>query len=341
MKRLSGHIARCLLAGAAAAGLVTAAAPAVATARPTAAAAPPSAAADYPNPGLVTGDTRVHDPSMVRAPDGTYIVVSTGNNLQVLTSTDRIAFRRAGAVWPGGAPWTAPFTGGSSNLWAPDISLRGGRYYLYYSASSFGSRNSAIFLATSPTAMPGTWTDQGIVAQTSDADDYNAIDPNLVVDPSGRWWLTFGSFWTGIKMIRIDPATGKQHTGDRTLYGLARRPSSAGGAVEAPVIVARDGRYYLFVSFDACCRGTSSTYRVMVGRSTSITGPYLDRNGVAMTSGGGTEILATHGTVIGPGHQALMQDIDGWLMAYHYYTSTGSWLGINLVDWSDGWPRLF
>ena len=300
-----------------------------------------AAAADYPDPGFVTGDTRVHDPTMVRAPNGQYILVSTGDNVQILTSSDRVRFQRAGAVWPGGAPWTLPFTGGSRNLWAPDISYRNGQFYLYYSASSFGSNNSAIFLATSPSAMPGSWTHRGVVVQTSTANDYNAIDPNLVVDPSGRWWLSFGSFWSGIKLIRLDPATGKRHPTDRTLHSLATRPLSVEGSVEAPFIVRQGGFYYLFVSFDFCCRGTDSTYRTMVGRSTSITGPYLDRNGVPMRNGGGTEILATHDGVFGPGHPAVLRDSDGWLLLYHYYTATGSWLGINRIDWSDGWPRIF
>jgi arabinan endo-1,5-alpha-L-arabinosidase len=302
--------------------------------------APGVAAAEYPNPGRVTGSINVHDPAMVRAANGTYFLFSTGNNLPIRTSTNRVAFAGAGVVWPSGAPWTTQFTGGSANLWAPDISFHNGRYYLYYAASSFGSRNSAIFLATSTTAAPGSWTNLGMVWQTSNANDYNAIDPNLVVDSAGRWWLSFGSFWTGIKMIRIDPATGKQHTGDRTLYAIARRPSN-GGAVEAPFIVERNGLFYLFVSFDLCCRGTSSTYRVMVGRSAAITGPYTDRAGVALTNGGGTEIMATHGSIVGPGHEAVLQDTDNWLLVYHYYTSTGSRLGINFLDWSDGWPRAF
>jgi arabinan endo-1,5-alpha-L-arabinosidase len=303
-------------------------------------ATPGIAAADYPNPGRVTGSINVHDPAMVKAANGTYIVAATGNNLPLRTSRDRIAFSGAGVVWPNGAPWAHPFTNGSNNLWAPDISFRNGRYYLYYSASTFGSRNSAIFLATSSTAAQGSWTNLGIVWQTSNSNDYNAIDPNLVVDAAGAWWLTFGSFWTGIKMVRIDPATGKQSTADRSLYSLARRPN-AGGAVEAPFIVRQGNFYYLFVSFDLCCRGTSSTYRVMVGRSASITGPYVDRNGVALTNGGGTEIMATHGGIVGPGHQAVLQDTDNWLLVYHYYTSSGSRLGINFLDWSDGWPRAF
>lgn len=303
-------------------------------------AAASEVAAEYPNPGLVTGDVSVHDPSMIRAPDGTYILVSTGNGLDIRTSTDRIAFRRVGSVWPNGAPWTLPYTGGSRNLWAPDLSFHNGQFYLYYSASTFGSRNSAIFLATSPTAMPGTWTDRGLVVRTSESSDHNAIDPNLVVDATGRWWLSYGSFWSGIKLIRLDPATGHQHPADRTRHSIAARPN-AGGAIEAPFIVYREGFYYQFVSFDFCCRGTSSTYRIMVGRSASITGPYTDRAGVPMTRGGGTEILAGHGDIRGPGHQALMTDVDGWLLAYHYYTPTGSRLGVNLVSWSGGWPSVY
>ncbi|GAB3456726.1 arabinan endo-1,5-alpha-L-arabinosidase [Actinophytocola sediminis] len=297
-------------------------------------------AADYPNPGLVTGDVAVHDPAMVRAPDGTYILVSTGDGLDIRTSTDRIAFRRVGAVWPNGASWTLPFTGGSRHLWAPDLTYRNGQFYLYYSASTFGSRNSAIFLATSPTAMPGTWTNRGLIVQTSNSSDHNAIDPNLVVDTGGGWWLSYGSFWSGIKLIRLDPSSGQLHPTDRTRYNIASRPN-AGGAIEAPFIVHREGYYYLFAAFDYCCRGTDSTYRVMVGRSTSITGPYTDRNGAAMTNGGGSEVVASHGDIRGPGHPALLADSDGWLLIYHYYTSSGSRLGVNLVGWSGGWPAIY
>jgi arabinan endo-1,5-alpha-L-arabinosidase len=299
---------------------------------------PAASAADYPNPGLVTGDVAVHDPSMVKV-NGTYYLLSTGTGLEIRTSTDRTAFRRTGSVWPNGAPWAHPFTGGSDVLWAPDISFHNGQFYLYYAASTFGSRNSAIFLATSATAAPGSWTNQGLVVQTTNSSDHNAIDPNLVVDAAGGWWLTYGSFWTGIKMVRLDPATGKPSSSTR--YNLSQRPSSADGAVEAPYIVYRGGYYYLFVAFDYCCRGTSSTYRVMVGRSASVTGPYVDRNGVAMTSGGGTEILASHGDIHGPGHPAVMPDSDGWVLVYHYYTSAGSRLGINLLGWSGGWPNVY
>jgi arabinan endo-1,5-alpha-L-arabinosidase len=296
---------------------------------------PPS----YPDPGLVTGSTGVHDPSVVRAANGTYVLVSTGNDLAVKTSTDRIAWRDAGVVWPGGAPWTTTYTAGSRNLWAPDISFRNGQFYLYYSASTFGSQRSAIFLATSPTGAAGSWTHRGLVIESSGGVNYNAIDPNLIVDAAGQWWLSFGSFWSGIKLIRLDPATGLRSTVDTAIRSLSQR-NTAGGAVEAPFVYRHGGFHYLFVSFDLCCRGAQSTYRVMVGRSTAVTGPYVDRNGVAMTAGGGTQVLAGHGSIHGPGHQAVIGDVDSDILVYHYYTDSGaSRLGINLIGWdAAGWP---
>jgi arabinan endo-1,5-alpha-L-arabinosidase len=265
----------------------------------------------------------------------------TGNNLPLKTSTNRSSWSNAGVVWPGGASWTTPYTGGGANLWAPDLSFRNGQYWLYYSASTFGSQRSAIFLATSPTGAAGSWTHRGMVIESSSAVNYNAIDPNLVVDQQGQWWLVFGSFWTGIKMLRLDPATGLRSTSDTAVRAVAQR-TTAGGAIEAPNIYFRCGFYYLFVSFDLCCRGAQSTYRVMVGRSTSVTGPYVDRNGTALTAGGATQVLAAHGSVIGPGHQAVIADTDADMLFYHYYTSSGaSFLGINRLGWdSAGWPYV-
>jgi arabinan endo-1,5-alpha-L-arabinosidase len=301
----------------------------------TVAVAPQAAA--YPAPGRVTGDVGVHDPSAVKRADGSYLVAHTGNDISLKTSADRIAFRNAGSVFPGGASWTTTYTGGSRNLWAPDLSYRNGRYLLYYSASTFGSNRSAIFLATSTSGNSGTWTNQGLVVESRTGDNFNAIDPDLVVDDQGRWWLSFGSFWSGIKMVALDPATGKRS--DSTIRSLAGR---GGGAIEAPNIVKRGSYYYLFVSFDRCCQGAASTYRVVVGRSTSVTGPYTDRNGVAMTSGGGTEVLAGQGSVHGPGHQDVLADADGDVLVYHYYADNGaSLLGINLLALdAAGWPYL-
>ena len=183
----------------------------------------------FPNPGRVTGSTGAHDPGVTTTANGTYILVTTGANLPIKTSTDRVAWQNAGSVWPGGASWTTTYTGGSNQLWAPDISFRNGQFYLYYSASTFGSQRSAIFLATSPTGASGSWTHRGLVIESSTAVNFNAIDPNLIVDQQGQWWLSLGSFWTGIKLIRARPGDrpafhhGHRHPGDRPAHhGIGR-----------------------------------------------------------------------------------------------------------------------
>ena len=313
-------------------GRTIAAAPVNALATPT---TPPGS---YPNPGTVSGAVGTHDPTMVKTPAGTYIVAQTGANIALTTSADRTTFRAAGAAFPNGAPWTRTYTGGSAHLWAPDISYHNGQYYLYYSASTFGVNRSAIFLATSPTGASGTWTNRGLVVESRSTDNFNAIDPNLIVDANGRWWLNFGSFWSGIQQIALNSSTGLRS--DNSIRLIAGRN---GGAIEAPHMFKRGSYYYLWVSFDRCCQGAASTYRIMVGRSPSPNWPFVDRSGRAMSSGGGTQVLAGHGDIHGPGHQAVIADTDADVLVYHYYADNGaSRLGINLLGYdSAGWPFAY
>lgn len=298
-------------------------------------------AATYPNPEPISGATYAHDPSMIKTASGRYYLFYTGGGIQISTSTDRTNWSAAGQVLPGGATWATAY-GGWNDLWAPDVSYHNGVYWLYYAVSTFGSNHSAIGLATSTSAAPGSWTDRGLVYDSQTTSDYNAIDPALLVDATGRWWLSFGSFWSGIKMIQIDPSTGKQLASNTTRYSIAQRPSP--DAIEASYIYQHSGYYYLFTSFDYCCRGTSSTYRIMVARAASPTGPYVDENGVSATSGGGTQILGTHGYVIGPGGQTVMADSDGDVLVYHYYDGNlggTAQLGLNHLSWgSAGWPTV-
>ncbi|WP_338683293.1 arabinan endo-1,5-alpha-L-arabinosidase [Streptomyces acidiscabies] len=301
----------------------------------------PSAASAYPNPGRVTGSTVVHDPTMIRTSGGRYLVYGTGGGISYRTSTDRVAFSAGADAFAGKPSWWSSY--GATEAWAPDISYRGGKYLLYYAVSTFGSNKSAIGLATSATGLPGSWTDQGTVYTSATSSDYNAIDPNLFVNDDGKWWLSFGSWWTGLKMIQLDPGTGKQLASNTTRYSIASRPTGT-KAVEAPFVVKRNGYYYLFASYDTCCAGTSSTYKVKVGRATGVTGPYYDKNGVALTNNGGTPVLETHGSVIGPGGQSVMADSDGDLIVYHYYDGNDNGtpkLGINLLNWSSGWPVAY
>lgn len=179
---------------------------------------------------------------------------------------------------------------------------------------------------------------------TTDALQYNAIDPEIAwtIENGQRTqlWLVFGSFWSGIHARRLDMKTGKLSTEDTKLYSLASRN---GGAIEAASVAWRNGFYYLFVSFDKCCSGAQSTYRVMVGRSKHVTGPYVDRNGVDMMKGGGTQILASHSNVRGPGGEDVYLDNGVYRMIYHWYDSNSNGkVNFDIVDlvWNDDWPSV-
>src|SRR5690606_4777588 len=231
--------------------------------------------------------------------------------------------------------WIAERVPGATDLWAPDISFFDGQYHLYYSASTFGSNTSCIGHATRPSLSAGSWNDQGPVVCSQNSDDYNAIDPNLVLDEAGTPWLAFGSFWDGIKAIRL---TTQGARADNELYSLASR---GGGAIEAPFIVRRCNYYYLFVSFDSCCKGADSTYNIRVGRSEDVLGPYVDRAGVAMLDGGGTLLVSGNDTWKGPGHNAVIFVGNAAYNVYHAYAAAdgAATLRISELVWdAEGWP---
>lgn len=288
----------------------------------------------------------VHDPVLIKQ-DDSYYLFCTGVGIPVRRSTDMQVWRiaRGGSVFQSMPEEAYAYVTGADNIWAPDISFYNDKYHLYYSVSTFGSNHSAIGLATNKTLHYDDedfeWVDHGIVFKTDAPDFYNAIDANLALDADGVPWMAFGSHWGGIKMIRLDYKTGKQSADDDTLYSLAAR-SVHPRAIEAPFIVHRGDYYYLFVSFDQCCNGIHSTYNVRVGRSEAITGPYEDRDGVAMMEDGGTQILFAQGRWVGPGHNAIYREDDQDYIVYHAYDTVQGGtptLRIDPLEWDDeGWP---
>lgn len=302
----------------------------------------------------VTGDiSPVHDPVVIED-GGTYFLFTTGNQrdaeglLAVRTSPDLRTWTWRGAVFPDIPEWAKSAIPGTGGIWAPDIIEHDGEYRLYYSVSTFGKNRSAIGLtvtdALDPAAPASGWTDRGAVVESHADDDFNAIDPSVFIDAEGRHWMAFGSFWSGIKMVELDPATGKRLAGDTAMHSLAERPSP--GAIEAPFVIRRGGYYYLFASFDFCCRGAKSTYNTVVGRSAAPTGPYVARDGTPMLEGGGTPVLTSgegeNSRFVGRGHVAIVHDAGQDYIVYHAYDTQRNGtptLRIRLLTWTDdGWP---
>ena len=315
-----------------------------------------------PRPLTLSGDYPfTHDPSVAREGETYYVFATTSRagqgQLPIRRSRDLVVWNRCGYVFDSIPAWIRESSPTTRELWAPDISYFQGKYHLYYAYSSFGSNASGIALATNETLDPQNsryhWNDEGLVLKSTKADDFNAIDPNIVLDKQGHAWLSFGSFWSGIKMRRIDPITGKISSADSTLYSLAarampdrREPPKPGlpadwQAIEAPFIVRHGSFYYLFVSFDLCCRGTASTYRTMVGRSRNVTGPYVDKDGETMLKGGGTQLLAANSRWLGPGGESVLQRPEGDILVFHAYDAiTGKpALQISTLTWKNGWPH--
>jgi arabinan endo-1,5-alpha-L-arabinosidase len=321
-----------------------------------------SAGAASRKPELLTldGDIEgVHDPAIIREGD-TYYVFCTGRRagggtIPIRSSKDLRHWTLSGAVFDKLPAWCAKEVPAARDAWAPDISFYNGKFHLYYAVSTFGRNLSAIGLATNRTLDPASpnyqWEDQGMVVRsTPGVDDFNAIDANLAVEDAKSIWLSWGSFWGGIKMRRLDAATGKLAEEGSTQYSLCARPRTnpdlfrAGdGAVEAPFLIRHGDYWYLFVSYDYCCRGARSNYKVVVGRAQKITGPYVDAEGKPLMEGGGSLVVeAQTANWHGAGHEAVLQDKNQDYLLFHAYSAASGRpvLTISTMEWENGWPRV-
>jgi arabinan endo-1,5-alpha-L-arabinosidase len=301
-------------------------------------------AQDGPRPGQSDPSPGAHDPSTIVKHKCEYWTFTTGRGVSSLRSKDLVHWERGPAVFPEPPKWiTDVVPQQKGHFWAPDVIHHDGRYLLYYSVSALGKRTSAIALASNPTLDPGDpeyrWTDHGIVIRTDERSDYNAIDPSVVRGHGGTLWLAFGSFWSGIKLIQLDPKTGKRIAPDSPVLALAHKEQ-----IEAAALYQHGDDFYLFVNWGLCCRGVRSTYNIRVGRSRTITGPYLDKDGIDLLKGGGSLLLGTEGRFIGPGHAGILKDGDRYWLSYHFYDGAENGrprLAIRPLEWAaDGWPRV-
>jgi len=287
-----------------------------------------------------------HDPSTMIFDGSRYYVFADGQGIDGIYSADMRNWNYTAPVFPGNPPsWTTnlvpSFTG---YFWAPDIVYLNHQYYLYYACSEWGTIDSGIGLATTPSLAAPVWTDQGEVVGYTNGITINCIDPSILLDTNGTMWMSFGSYSDGIFVTQLDPTTGKRLTNAPLTKVEDNSTNFFSNTSEASYLYQRGGYYYLFVNWGGCCLGVDSTYNIRMGRSTSVTGPYLDRNGSNMIGGGGSMFLESSGRFIGPGQGAIL-NLNGtnWF-TYHYYDGNNNGdatLGIGRLNWTaDGWPAF-
>ena len=318
---------------------------------------------------FVTDTPMVHDPVMAYE-ESTYYIFATGMGIQKMTSADcknwMVHTEPVMSVIPQWAHDSVP--GFTHHVWAPDVIQWHGRWWMAYSCSTFGKNGSAIGLLSTHKLASGLWDDEGcIIVAREGRDNWNAIDPNFVIDDNDQPWLVWGSFWDGIQLARLDTtmhiAKGCRPSTIARRFNLGNEASKqalpinpnppnnptsdfAGpNAIEAPFIFKHAGYYYLFVSWDYCCQGSKSNYRVAVGRSKTVGGPYLDRNGVDMRYGGGNIFIEGDKKNFEAAGHCAAYHIDGRdVFICHGYSIAHQGASILIqrpISWtSDGWPVL-
>ena len=270
------------------------------------------------------GTIGTHDPTTIMLCDGKYYAYGTGGNTHV--SDDGWTWERGAAV-PGG--------GGMG----PDMIHIGDNYFMYVAGNVGGQPASRIVLKTTKSLNPDSpdygWTEVGPVNTTDGVEFCNGIDPGCFLDPTtGKFWLTFGSYFGYIRVVELNPKTGMRI--DDTYHDIAVN-------CEASTMIYHDGYYYLLATHGSCCRGSDSGYNIRVGRSKNVTGPFIDHEGVDMIQGGGKLLIGSGERYIGAGHFGhinLGNDVEKFSFHWEADLDRGgrSVLAIRPLLWKDGWP---
>lgn len=302
----------------------------------------------------VAQDIIVHDPVVIQEND-TYYLFCTGPGITSFSSKDLKHWNQEQPVFSEMPDWISDIVPNfNRHIWAPDIVLYKNTYYLYYSISAFGKNTSAIGVVTNATLNAKDknykWVDHGIVVQSyPNRDLWNAIDPNIVFDENDTPWMAFGSFWNGLKMVKLDHNL-KSIAQPEVWHTIARRErdfnledaNPGNAALEGPFIFKKGAYYYQFLSWDLCCKKEKSTYKVVVGRSRNATGPYVDKAGKLLNDGGGTLILEGNENWYGAGHNSVYTFNNKDYIFFHAYDANDKGipkLKVKELKWDDNaWP---
>lgn len=304
---------------------------------------------EYTNPVF---EPILADPTVVKGPGGVYYAYGTEDTwdgkrhrVAVLSSVDLIGWRYVDEAF---SDLTRPSWRAEGGIWAPDVIFRDNTYYMYYAVSVWDDANPAIGAAVANVRAHPHFTDSGELFDSKGIGVPNSIDPCYFED-GGRKYLFWGSFSS-----QPDQGTyGVELSEDGlSVPDPAGKFKIAAGDFEAVMIHKRGGYYYLFGSKGSCCEGAASTYRMCVGRSQRLEGPYLDKAGRDLKKRGcGTLILSGNSIFAGPGHcSRIFTDDAGqdWIF-YHAIRRSDPYIGttsrralmLDRVVWDkEGWPLV-
>ncbi|KAL2831794.1 glycosyl hydrolase [Aspergillus cavernicola] len=309
-------------------------------------------ASTYPSPGPCTGDCWTHDPGFYqRNSDGRYFRFASGDGIHIHEASSLIGpWKATGVALANGSVIDHP---GRTKLWAPDVHYEPEtkKYIMYYAVSTRGSHDSVIGVASSPDMTPGTWTDHGSILHSTSKSRYNAIDANWISD-KGKQYLNFGSYWDGLFQVPLDNMVKVKHDSETTASNLAYN-STANHHIEASFIFQYQDWYYLLFSsgraagYEKELPEQGEEYRIVMCRSKSSQGGFVDEDGKSCLKSGGMTLLASHENIYGPGGQGVFEDKQyGHVLYYHYadksigLSQSQYQFGWNRLGWKEGWPVL-
>jgi len=285
----------------------------------------------YYNPII---NTSLPDPTIIKAQDGYFYLYATEDvrNVPIYKSKDLVAWEFTGTAFNND---TRPDFEPKGGIWAPDINYINGKYVLYYSMSVWGGEWTCGIGAAVADKPAGPFTSVGKLFRSNEIGVQNSID-QFYIEENGKKYLFWGSF-SGIYAIELadDGLSVKQG---------AEKTQIAGTAFEGVYIHKKGDDYFLFASVGSCCEGINSTYKLVVGKSKSLFGPYVDKEGKDMMQNGYSMVINSNARFVGNGHcSEIVADSEGndWIF-YHGIDKNnpkGRVLLLDQIKWdNEGWP---
>ena len=300
----------------------------------------------YTNPVITFSSAA--DPTVIRTDEGFYLYATQTNSywIPIYFSKDLVNWEFKRSAFRKATRPTEDVLPGGGAFWAPEIRYINGKYVLYFSWAKWGDGSISYTAVATSDSPVGDFLNAKPLLITDDFGS-NCID-QFYYEEDSKKYMFVGSF-NGIYVTELtdDGLSVKRGADGKPVL----KKQVCGRAFEGTNIYKKGKYYYLFASINNCCpnNGMDSKYKVVVGRSENLLGPYVDRKGKDMLDNSWELVLEGDGeTFFGPGHNSIIIPDDAgtdW-MIYHSYVkengAVGGRLGmLDRIVWSaDGWPTI-